>query len=143
MTDTIPLTTCSPIAANIPPARLQAAHEAVAAWLTDMTINAGELQGLPYKLLTPAFRLNPAANEWQSSWGYNVALAEVDADEFDQVLTDIRAHTVAGQWSVRKLQGGYVRIGCFIITLQQALDLLTATREWQASGGDLSVASIP
>lgn len=90
------------------------------AWL-NYEFDTTETEGFPLKLLPPVFRLSPGRTAWESSWGYNVPLADINPSEWLQVLNGTRDACQVGEYSLTPTEDNDMfQLGCFIITRWQA-----------------------
>lgn len=113
-------TLCSQQIIELTPEVRAHAEAARTAWLA-YEFDTTEGEGFPLKLLPPVFRLSPGRTAWESSWGYNVPLAEINRDEWMQVLNGTRDACQVGEYSLTPTSDeNKFQLGCFILTRWQA-----------------------
>jgi hypothetical protein len=96
------------------------AEQARTAWLA-YEFDTTESDGFPLKLLPPVFRLSADRTAWESSWGYNVPLAEINPSEWLQVLNGTLPSCQVGEYSLSPTADeNKLQLGCFILTRWQA-----------------------
>lgn len=96
------------------------------AWLA-YEFNTTEDEGFPLKLLPPVFRLSQDRTQWESSWGYNVLLTEINRDEWMQVLNGTLPSCQVGEYSLTPVPDDKFQLGCFLLTTEQAATLWELT----------------
>jgi len=79
--------------------------------------------GFPLKAAAPVFRLSRDGLQWESSWGFNVPLAEINKAEFLEVLQGTRHGTAVGEYGFRADGPDHFKLGCFRITRETAQEL--------------------
>lgn len=100
--------------------------QAVQAWL-NYEADAHPDVGFPLKAAPPEFRKSRTADEWESSWGYNVPYADVDRAACQAVLDGTSGGCAIGDFALRPRPGDKFGIGCLRVSRETAQWLLDNT----------------
>ena len=101
-------------------------QEALQAWRA-YEMDAEEFVGWPLKSAPVEFRLSRDRSQWESSWGYNVHIADTDKLQWAAVLAGDAPYATVGPYTLTPHGLDTFDLGCFTITREQAQWLLDNT----------------
>lgn len=108
------------------PEQQEVVDAALQAW-RDYETNANEFIGWPLKSAPVEFRLSRDNTQWESSWGYNVLVADTNKAQWAAVLAGDAPYATVGEYTLTPHGVDTFNLGCFLITREQAQWLLDNT----------------